>query len=401
MKAVYICDYVRTPFGRFGGALSSVRTDDLAALPIKELIARHPNLDLEHIDNVIYGCVNQAGEDNRNVARMAALLAGLPITVPGVTVNRMCGSGMDSIIMAARAIKSGESELIISGGVESMSRAPLVMPKSHSAFSRHAEIYDTTIGWRFVNPEMVSKYGTDSMPNTAENVAKEFSISREDQDKFAALSQAKAEKAIAGGRLAREIVSVTVPQRKKEDLIVSQDEHPRPGTKVEKLAKLGTPFRDGGTVTAGNASGINDGACALIIASEDAVEKYNLKPLARIVAGAHAGLDPRIMGYGPVPASQKLCERNGLSISDFDIFEINEAFAAQSLAVTRAFGLADDAPFVNPNGGAIALGHPLGASGARIAGTAALELSLGKGKKSLVTMCIGVGQGVAMAMEAV
>ena len=360
MTFVYICDYVRTPIGRFGGQLSSIRVDDLAAL-----------------------------------------LAGLPTSVPGGTINRLCGLGMDAILIAARAIQVGDADLIISGGVESMSRAPFVMPKGHAAFSRNAEIYDTTIGWRFINPAMKAQYGCDSMPITAENVAEEFNVSRQDQDAFAALSQSKAEKSVTTSRLAQEIVPVTVRQRKKDDLVVMLDEHPRPGTSVEKLAKLGTPFKEGGTVTAGNASGVNDGSCALIIASKAAVEKHNLQPLARIVAGAHAGLDPHIMGYGPVPATKKLCDRHGMSVSDFDIFEINEAFAAQSLAVTRAFGLLDDAPYVNPNGGAIALGHPLGASGARIAGTAALELSMGNGKKALATMCIGVGQGVAMALEAV
>jgi len=401
MIPVYICDYIRTPIGRFGGQLSAVRTDDLASLPIRELLSRNASLPPSSIDNVIMGCANQAGEDNRNVGRMAALLAGLPASVPGATVNRLCGSGLDAILMASRAIKSGEADIVISGGAESMSRAPFVMPKAPSAYSRKAEIYDTTIGWRFINPVMMAQYGCESMPITAENVAEQFNISRQDQDKFAALSQTKAEQAVSSGRLAKEIVSVHIPQRKKDDLIVSQDEHPRPGTNVEKLSRLTTPFKEGGTVTAGNASGINDGACALLIASEAAVKTHNLKPLARIMAGAHAGLEPRIMGYGPVPATEMLCSRHGLNISDFDIFEINEAFAAQSLAVTRAFGLADDASFVNPNGGAIALGHPLGASGARIAGTAALDLSLGKGSKALATMCIGVGQGVAIALEAV
>ena len=401
MTNVFICDYIRTPFGRFTGALSSVRVDDLAALPLKEIVARNPHVDTKAIDNVILGCANQAGEDNRNVGRMAALLAGLPDVVPGATVNRLCGSGLDSILMAARSIKSGEADIVLAGGVESMSRAPFVMPKAHSAFSRKAEIYDTTIGWRFINPLMESQYGCEGMPMTAENVALQFSVSRGDQDKFAALSQSKAERAMKSGRLAKEIIPVTIPQRKKEDIVFSQDEHPRPGTSVEKLSKLPTPFKEGGTVTAGNASGINDGACALLIASEAAILKYNLSPMAKIIAGAHAGLEPRIMGYGPVPASEKLCKRHGLEIKDFDLFEINEAFAAQSLAVTRAFGLADDASYVNPNGGAIALGHPLGASGSRIAGTAALDISLGNAKRALVTMCIGVGQGVAMALEAV
>lgn len=400
MTNVYICDYIRTPFGRFAGALSSIRVDDLAAKPLKEIVARNPNLDAADIDNVILGCANQAGEGNRNVGRMAALLAGLPIVVPGATINRLCGSGLDSILIAARSIKSGETDIVLAGGVESMSRAPFVMPKSQYAFSRNAEIYDTTIGWRFINPLMKSQYGCEGMPLTAENVAEQFGVSRSDQDKFAANSQSKAEQAMKSGRLAKEIVAVKIPQKKKEDIIVSQDEHPRPGTNIEKLSKLPTPFKEGGTVTAGNASGINDGACALLIASEAAVLKYNLKPMAKIIAGAHAGLEPRIMGYGPVPASEKLCKRYSLDIKQFDVFEINEAFAAQSLAVTRAFGLADDADYVNPNGGAIALGHPLGASGSRIAGSAALDISLGRAKNALVTMCIGVGQGVAMALEA-
>lgn len=400
MTTAYICEYVRTPFTRFGGQLSSVRTDDLAAIPIREILTRHPALDFNLIDDVILGCTNQAGEDNRNVGRMAALLSGLPATVPGATINRLCGSGLDAILMASRAIKSGEADIIISGGVESMSRAPFVMPKNTAAFSRNAEIYDTTIGWRFINSALQSQYGCESMPMTAENVAEEFGVTREDQDKFAALSQLKTEKSAAAGRFAAEIVSVTIPQKKLGGVIISTDEHPRAGTTIEKLSRLPTPFKGGGTVTAGNASGINDGACALLIASEKAIEKYNLTPLARIVAGAHAGIAPRIMGYGPVPATQKLCTRHNLKMADFDVFEINEAFAAQSLAVTRAFGLADDASYVNPNGGAIALGHPLGASGARIAGTAALQLSLGLGSRALVTMCIGVGQGAAMALVA-
>ncbi|CAK7255163.1 MULTISPECIES: 3-oxoadipyl-CoA thiolase [unclassified Shinella] len=401
MAEAYICDYIRTPIGRFGGALSSVRADDLGAIPLKALMARNAGIDWEAVDDVIFGCANQAGEDNRNVARMSALLAGLPVSVSGTTINRLCGSGMDAVIAAARAIKAGEAELFIAGGVESMSRAPFVMPKAETAFSRNAEIHDTTIGWRFVNPVMKKQYGVDSMPETGENVAEDFSISREDQDAFAVRSQAKAAAAQANGRLAREITPVTIPQRKGDPVVVEKDEHPR-ATTIEALARLGTPFRkEGGTVTAGNASGVNDGAAALVIASEAAVKKYGLTPIARILGGAMAGVPPRIMGIGPVAATQRLCARLGLTPADFDVIELNEAFASQGLATLRALGIADDAGHVNPNGGAIALGHPLGMSGARITGTAALELSLTGKKRSLSTMCIGVGQGIAVALERV
>ena len=399
MRNAYIVDYVRTPIGRFGGVLSQVRADDLAAVPIRALMARNAGVDWARVDDVLYGCANQAGEDNRNVARMAALLAGLPVEVPGTTVNRLCGSGMDAVIMAARAIRTGEAELMIAGGVESMSRAPFVLPKADSAFSRHAEIHDTTIGWRFVNPLMKAQYGIDSMPETAENVAEDYSIARADQDAFAARSQDRAVAAQENGRLAREIVPVTIPQRKGDPVVVERDEHPRAGTTAEKLAKLPTPFRQGGSVTAGNASGVNDGAAALLIASEDAVQAYGLTPIARIIGGATAGVPPRVMGIGPVPASRKLMARLGLSIGDFDVVELNEAFAAQGLAVMRELGLADDADHVNPNGGAIALGHPLGMSGARIVGTAALELAQRGAAHALATMCIGVGQGIACAIE--
>jgi acetyl-CoA acyltransferase len=401
MAEAYICDYVRTPIGRFGGALSSVRADDLGALPLKALVERNTGVDWEAIGDIIYGCANQAGEDNRNVARMSLLLAGLPVSVSGTTVNRLCGSGMDAVMTAARAIKSGEADLMIAGGVESMSRAPFVMPKADTAFSRHAEIHDTTIGWRFINPLMKSLYGVDSMPETGENVAQDYRISREDQDAFAFRSQMKAAAAQENGRLAREIIPVFVPQRKGDAIMVSQDEHPRAPT-LEALAKLGTPFRkEGGTVTAGNASGVNDGAAALILASEQAAKKYGLTPRARVLAGAAAGVPPRVMGIGPVPASKKLMTMLGLTQDRFDVIELNEAFASQGLATLRELGIADDDPRVNPNGGAIALGHPLGMSGARIAGTAALQLSLGKGKYALATMCIGVGQGIAIALERV
>jgi len=401
MAEAYICDYVRTPIGRFGGALSSVRADDLGALPLKALVERNTGVDWDAIGDIIYGCANQAGEDNRNVARMSLLLAGLPVSISGTTVNRLCGSGMDAVMTAARAIKSGEADLMIAGGVESMSRAPFVMPKADTAFSRHAEIHDTTIGWRFINPLMKNLYGVDSMPETGENVAQDYRISREDQDAFAFRSQMKAAAAQENGRLAREITPVFVPQRKGEAIMVSQDEHPR-ATTLEALAKLGTPFRkEGGTVTAGNASGVNDGAAALILASEQAAKKYGLTPLARVLAGAAAGVPPRVMGIGPVPASKKLMTMLGLTQDRFDVIELNEAFASQGLATLRELGIADDDPRVNPNGGAIALGHPLGMSGARIAGTAALQLSLAKGRYALATMCIGVGQGIAIALERV
>lgn len=400
MTEAYICDYIRTPIGRYGGALSSIRADDLGAVPLKALVQRNSSVDWEAVDDVIFGSANQAGEDNRNVARMSLLLAGFPVNVSGTTINRLCGSGMDAVIAAARAIKAGEADLLIAGGVESMSRAPFVMPKAESAFSRSAEIFDTTIGWRFVNPLMKQQYGVDSMPETGENVAAEFNISRIDQDAFAVRSQTKAAEAQANGRLAKEIVSVNIPQRKGEPIVVDKDEHPR-ATSMEALAKLRTPFREGGTVTAGNASGVNDGAAALIIASEAAVKKYGLKPIARIAGGAMAGVPPRIMGVGPVPAVKKLSARIGVEPNNFDVIELNEAFASQGLAVLRQLGIADDDQRVNPNGGAIALGHPLGMSGARITGTAALELKLNGGKYALATMCVGVGQGIAIALERV
>jgi acetyl-CoA acyltransferase len=401
MPEAFICDYVRTPIGRFGGALASVRADDLGAIPLKALMQRHGAVDWAALDEVLFGCANQAGEDNRNVARMALLLAGLPDSVPGGTINRLCGSGMDALITAARAIKAGEADLVIAGGVESMSRAPFVMPKAETAFSRHAEIHDTTIGWRFVNPLMKARYGIDSMPETGENVAEEFSVSRVDQDAFAARSQARAAAAIESGRLAKEITPVTVAQRKGEPIVVERDEHPRPGTTVEQLAKLPTPFRQGGTVTAGNASGVNDGAAALVVASEVAAARHGLTPIARIIAGATAGVPPRIMGIGPAPATRRLCARIGWSIGEVDVVELNEAFASQALATLRALGLSDDAEHVNPNGGAIALGHPLGVSGARLAGTAAFELKEHGARRAVATMCIGVGQGIAVALEAV
>ena len=399
MTEAYICDYVRTPIGRFAGALSSVRTDDLGAVPIKALMQRHPTLDWEALDEVIYGCANQAGEDNRNVARMSLLLAGLPQRVGGSTVNRLCGSGMDALIGAARAVRLGEADLIIAGGVESMSRAPFVMAKAESAFSRSAAIEDSTIGWRFVNPLMKQLYGVDSMPETAENVAEDFEVARADQDAFALRSQQRAAAAMEAGRLAEEIVPVTIPQRKGEPLLVERDEHPRPGTTAEQLAKLPAPFREGGSVTAGNASGVNDGAAALLIASEAAVGRFGLTPIARVTGGASAGVAPRVMGIGPVPATLKLTKRLGIAPGDFDVIELNEAFAAQALACLRELGIADDAEQVNPNGGAIALGHPLGASGARIAGTAALELKRRGGRRALATMCVGVGQGIAVVLE--
>jgi acetyl-CoA acyltransferase len=400
MREAFICDYIRTPIGRFGGALSAVRADDLGAVPLRALQARNPGVDWAAVDEVIYGCANQAGEDNRNVARMCALLAGLPETVPGVTVNRLCGSGMDAVIGAARAIRCGEADLVIAGGVESMSRAPFVMPKADAAFSRNAEIHDTTIGWRFVNPALKAQYGIDAMPETAENVAEAFGITRADQDAFALRSQDRAAAAQASGRLAEEIAPVTIPQRRGEALVVDADEHPR-ATTLEKLGKLPTPFRAGGSVTAGNASGVNDGAAALILASEAGVRAHGLTPIARVTGGASAGVAPRIMGIGPVPAVRRLCDRLGLTPAGFDVIELNEAFAAQALAVLRQLGLSDDAPHVNPNGGAIALGHPLGMSGARIAGTAALELQARGATRALATMCVGVGQGIALSFEAV
>ena len=400
MSEAYIVDYLRTPIGRFGGVLASVRADDLAAAPIRALLARHPGLDPAEIEEVVYGCANQAGEDNRNVARMAALLAGMPVATPGVTINRLCGSGLDAVAIASRLIRLGEADLVIAGGVESMSRAPFVMPKADSAFSRNAEIYDTTIGWRFVNPAMKAAYGVDSMPETAENVAELYQVSRADQDAFALRSQQRAVAAQRSGRLAKEIAPVTIPRRKGEPSIVDKDEHPRADTTLEALAKLPAAFRKGGTVTAGNASGVNDGAAALLIASEAAVKRHGFTPLARVLGGATAGVEPRIMGIGPAPATRKLCERLRLAPAQFDVVELNEAFAAQALPVLRDLGLADDASNVNPNGGAIALGHPLGASGARLAGTAALEMSLRSAKLALATMCIGVGQGIAVAFAA-
>jgi acetyl-CoA acyltransferase len=402
MTEAYICDYIRTPIGRFGGSLSSVRPDDLGAIPLKALVARNGGVDWDAVEDVIFGCANQAGEDNRNVARMSTLLAGLPVGIPGSTVNRLCGSGMDALGIAARAIKAGEAELMIAGGVESMSRAPFVMPKATEAFSRNAEIYDTTIGWRFVNPLMKKQYGVDSMPETGENVAEEFKVSRADQDAFAARSQAKAVAAQQNGRLGKEITPVSIPQKKGDAVVVDKDEHPRAGTTVEVLAKLGTPFKkEGGTVTAGNASGVNDGAAALIVASEAAAKKYGLTPIARVLGLATAGVPPRIMGIGPALATQKLCARLDIKPSAFDVIELNEAFASQGIAVLRELGIPEDAEHVNPNGGAIALGHPLGMSGARIAGTAGLELRERGGRYALATMCIGVGQGIAIALERV
>ncbi len=400
MTEAFICAYIRTPIGRFAGALSSVRTDNLGAEPLRALKEKHGRVDWEAIDDVIYGCANQAGEDNRNVARMAILLAGLPDRLPGATLNRLCGSGMNAVISAAHAIKSGDADMIIAGGVESMSRAPFVMPKAATPFSRNAEIYDTTIGWRFVNPVMKAQYGIDSMPETGENVAEEFQVSREAQDAFALRSQQKAAAAQANGRLAREITPVTISRRKGDPIIVDTDEHPRETT-LEKLGSLPTLFREPGTVTAGNASGVNDGAAALIIASEEAAARNGLTPAARVMGGASAGVPPRIMGIGPAPATEKLCDRLGLKPADFDVIELNEAFAAQGIAVLRQLGIDEDADHVNPNGGAIALGHPLGMSGARITGTAALEMSEKGGKYALATMCIGVGQGIAVALEAV
>lgn len=400
MAEAYICDYIRTPIGRFGGALSSVRPDDLGAVPLVALMARNQAVDWEAVDDVIFGNANQAGEDNRNVARMSLLLAGMPVSIPGTTINRLCGSGMDAVITAARAIKSGEADLMIAGGTESMSRAPFVMPKAETAFSRTAEIYDTTIGWRFVNPRLRALYGVDSMPETGENVAEQYQISREDQDRFALRSQQRAAAAQANGRFALEITPVSIPRKKGDAIVVALDEHPRADTTLETLAKLPTPFRkEGGTITAGNASGVNDGAAALLIASESAIAQYGLKPIARIVGGSVAGVPPRIMGMGPAPATRNLCERLGLKPTEFDHVELNEAFASQSIAVLRELGLPEDGAHINPNGGAIALGHPLGMSGARVAGTAALELSLTGKRRALGTMCIGVGQGIAIALE--
>lgn len=400
LKDAFICDAVRTPIGKFGGALASIRTDDLGALPIKALMTRNPGVDWTTIEDVFYGCANQAGEDNRNVARMSALLAGLDPVAPGVTLNRLCGSGLDAVGSAARAIRCGEQDLVIAGGVESMSRAPFVMAKAESAFSRNAELFDTTLGWRFINKLMQQQYGTDSMPETAENVAEQFSIEREAQDRFALASQERAAAARQAGVFADEIVPVTIPRPRQEPLIFDADEHPR-ATSLEALAKLGTPFRKNGTVTAGNASGVNDGSCALLLASERALGQHGLTPKARVVGMATVGVEPRIMGMGPAPATRKVLAKTGLKLDQMDVIELNEAFAAQGLAVMRDLGLPDDAPHVNPNGGAIALGHPLGASGARLATTAMYQLHRTGGKYALCTMCIGVGQGIALILERV
>ncbi|KON81680.1 3-oxoadipyl-CoA thiolase [Azoarcus sp. PA01] len=398
-RSVFICDAIRTPFGRYGGTLSGVRADDLAALPIKALVERNPGVDWQAVDDVLYGCANQAGEDNRNVARMAALLAGLPVEVPGSTINRLCGSSLDAIGMAARAIAAGETELMIAGGVESMSRAPFVLGKADSAFSRTAKIEDTTIGWRFVNPLMKAQYGMDAMPETAENVATDFGVSRADQDAFALRSQQRWAAAAERGFFEREIVKVEVPRKKGEPLVLAADEHPRPDTTLATLAKLKGVVRPDGSVTAGNASGVNDGACALLLASEEAVKRHGLTPRARVLGSAAAGVAPRIMGIGPAPATLKLLARLGMSVRDFDTIELNEAFAAQGLAVLRQLGLPDDGAHVNPNGGAIAIGHPLGASGARLVTTALNQLETTGGRFGLATMCIGVGQGIALAIE--
>lgn len=398
MNDAFIYDATRTPIGRYAGALSTIRTDDLGAIPIRTLLERNPGLDPKAIDDLIYGCANQAGEDNRNVARMSALLAGLPQHVPGTTINRLCGSGMDAVAQAARAIKTGEANLMIAGGVESMSRAPLVMPKASSAFSRNTELYDTTIGWRFINPELQSQYGTDSMPETAENLAEQFGIARSDQDAFAARSQQRAVAAQQNGILAEEITPVTA-RVGKETVLVDKDEHPRAGTTAESLAKLKAPFRANGTVTAGNASGVNDGACALLLGSREAGEQYGLKPITRIIGSAVAGVEPRIMGYGPVPAVEKLLARTGISLDQIDLYEFNEAFAVQVLSCTRALGLDDDCDKLNPNGGAIALGHPLGMSGARLITTASYQLRRSGARYALCAMCVGVGQGIALLLE--
>jgi acetyl-CoA acyltransferase len=401
MAEAFICDAVRTPIGRYGGALATLRSDDLAALPLAALLKRNPAVDAAAVDEVILGCANQAGEDNRNVARMALLLAGLPVAVPGVTLNRLCGSGLDAIAVAARTVKSGEAELVIAGGVESMSRAPFVMAKADAAFSRDAQIYDTTIGWRFVNPRMQEQYGIDSMPQTAENVAAEFGVSRDEQDRFALRSQERYAAAHARGFFAAELMSVAIAQRKGNALVVKADEHPRPDTTLQQLARLPTPFRVNGTITAGNASGINDGACALIVASEAAVARFNLTPRARIVTAATAGVAPRIMGMGPVPATRRALRLAALDVAQMDVIELNEAFASQAIAVLRELGVAADAAHVNANGGAIALGHPLGMSGARLATTATYQLAAMGARYALCTMCVGVGQGIAMILERV
>lgn len=401
MSDAFICDVIRTPFGRYGGSLSSIRTDDLAAVPLKALIERNPPVDWSAVDDVIFGCANQAGEDNRNVARMALLLAGLPQTVPGSTINRLCGSSLDAVSIAARAIKTGENSLVIAGGVESMSRAPFVMGKADTAWSRNMKLEDTTLGWRFVNPLMKAQYGVDSMSETGENVAEDFGISRQDQDAFACRSQQRAGAAMQSGTLAEEITSVCVVPRKGAPVIVDKDEHPRPDTTLEALAALKPIVKANGTITAGNASGVNDGACAVLLASEAAARRFGLTPKARVIAAATAGVAPRIMGIGPVPATRKVLALAGLDIDEMDVIELNEAFASQALAVLRDLGIPDDAPHVNPNGGAIALGHPLGASGARLIATAVLQLQRSKGRYALCTMCIGVGQGIAMILERV
>ncbi len=401
MTDAFICDAVRTPIGRYGGALAAVRADDLAAIPIAALLARNPSLEPAAVEEVLLGCANQAGEDNRNVARMAVLLAGLPVSVPGATVNRLCGSGLDALAMAARIVRADEAEVVIAGGVESMSRAPFVMPKADSAFSRAATIFDTTLGWRFVNPRMEKRYGIDSMPETGENVAAQFHIGRADQDRFALRSQARTQAAYQRDFFATELVPVEIPARKGKSVSVTRDEHPRPETTLEQLAALPTPFREGGTVTAGNASGVNDGACALLVASAEAALRFGLTPRARIVAAATAGVEPRIMGMGPVPATHRVLSIAGLTLDQMDVIELNEAFAAQALAVLRQLGLPDDAAHVNPNGGAIALGHPLGMSGARLATTATWQLAAQRARYALCTMCIGVGQGIALILERV
>lgn len=401
MKDVFIVDAVRTPIGRYGGSLATVRGDDLGAAPIKALIERNPSLDFSEVEEVFYGCANQAGEDNRNVARMSALLAGLPQSVPAVTLNRLCGSGMDAVGSAARAIACGDMSLAIAGGVEAMTRAPFVMGKAGSAFDRQAQMYDTTMGWRFINPQLKAEYGVDSMPETAENVAEQFAISREDQDLFALRSQQKTAKAQQEGKFDDEIVAIEVKVNRKETKLFAQDEHNRPSTTLEALTKLPTPFRENGTVTAGNASGINDGACALLLADQAAVDKHGFKPLAKVLGMATTGLEPRIMGVGPISATQKVLKKLGMSLEQMDVIELNEAFAAQGLAVMRELGLNDDDPRVNPNGGAISLGHPLGMSGARLVTTAAYQLKRTGGKYALCTMCIGVGQGIALVIESV
>ncbi|TDP01203.1 3-oxoadipyl-CoA thiolase [Marinomonas balearica] len=400
MHDVFICDYTRTAIGRFGGALSSIRADDLAAIPLKALMEKHPNIDWKNLSDVVLGCANQAGEDNRCVARMALLLAGLPNSIAGTTINRLCGSGMDAILTSWRQLAMGEAEIAIAGGVESMTRAPFVMPKAQTAFSRQSTVEDTTIGWRFINPLMRRQFGVDSMPETAENVAEQFNISREDQDAYALRSQQRCAQAIESNWFKEEITSVSIPVRKGDPTIFNQDEHPR-STSAEALAKLSTPFRENGTVTAGNASGVNDGAAAMILATEEGIRKYHLTPMARIRGGATAGVEPRIMGFGPAPSTLRLCDRLGITPADFDLIELNEAFASQVLAVLRHLNLPDDGDFINSNGGGIALGHPLGMSGVRITGTLARSIAAGKGKQGLATMCIGVGQGISIALEAV